>query len=182
MATTPRSQTRTSGFSVRMPTELRRRIRTAAGLDDTTVAEWVLRVLDHVANARIARGIWEEPRREPGLTCEEVIVATAEHYGLAVQELLARPRLGEAIRRQVAVFLCSKFTSASPTEIAAWFWRAHPAVGGAIYYAERGIAESSTVRADVEALTETLEAMKQRGSTDGEAVHAGGPDRDRPEG
>jgi hypothetical protein len=48
-----------------MPKTLRRKIRTAAGLDDSLVPEWCIARLEEAADARIAAGVDPEPEGSP---------------------------------------------------------------------------------------------------------------------
>jgi chromosomal replication initiator protein len=59
--------------------------------------------------------------------------------------------------RQLAMYLCHRYTQASLTEIARAFDRDHPSVSNAISVVERGILERAPLRYQVEALTAKLE-------------------------
>ncbi len=184
-------QTR-SAVSFLMPKDVRRRIRTAAGMDDEVVTAWVIRTLDGAAIARIARGMDDESPTPPvatggvgGLHCDEVIGKVAAYYRIPVSGLLSRSRMADVVgRRQVAIFLCSKFTGASATGIGHFFYRKHPAVGNAITVIRRAIEEPGVIQREVAELTEILETLKSEGGNDGRdvATNTRGRDRDRPEG
>lgn len=78
------------------------------------------------------------------MTTEQIIAATAAHFGRTVEELLGRDRHHPlAEQRQIAMYLCRELTDLSVTTIGESFYRDHTTV----LYAEHKIRRTS--RADV---------------------------------
>jgi chromosomal replication initiator protein len=113
---------------------------------------------------RIDRGLTEsalrklgEPAREPQ-TLEAVIGCVGGFFGVTRVQLASRSR-AERLRhpRQLAMYLCRRYTDASLSEIGRLFGRNHPAVANAIQRVERAILERAPLRYQVEELAARLE-------------------------
>lgn len=177
---TPRSHTPTSGFSVRMPQELRKRIRIAAGLDDALVADWVLNVLDRATRARLARGPMEllgmalEPRGDTlrRLEIREVTEVVADLFKLTPEALAARSK-NDAILlpRQLAMYFCRRYTDAPVSEIAKAFHRDHPSVTNAEKVVREKVDQYPRFRRQFEDVAKRLGRLQAQdeGDTDEEA-------------
>jgi chromosomal replication initiator protein len=99
-----------------------------------------------------------EPARE-AQTLESVVACVAGFFGVSHAQLASRSR-AERLRhpRQLAMYLCRRYTDASLSEIGRLFGRNHPAVANAIQRVERAILERAPLRYQVEELASRLEA------------------------
>jgi chromosomal replication initiator protein len=98
-------------------------------------------------------------REEPGgLDVASVIATVAAFFGRRPDELASRSRRRDVLLpRQLAMYLCRRYTDASLSEIGRAFGRDHPAVANAIRQVERGILERAPLRYQVEELASRLE-------------------------
>jgi chromosomal replication initiator protein len=102
------------------------------------------------------------------LDLDAVIGAVAAFTGTSREALCARSRRCDALLpRQLAMYLCHRFTDASLSEIGLALRRRHPSVRNAIRVVERGVLERPQLRYQVEALVARLEEL--RGSPPQEA-------------
>jgi chromosomal replication initiation ATPase DnaA len=90
--------------------------------------------------------------------CEEVIGQTAEYYHATVAELLSLTDRRE-VEREIAMYLCSRFTDASLSDIGAHFCRGSSGAGHACIIITDLIVEPGAARAAVEAITARLECL-----------------------
>jgi chromosomal replication initiator protein len=98
------------------------------------------------------------------LDLDDVIRTVASFTGTSQQAMCARSRRRDVLQpRQLAMYLCRRFTDASLTEIAQAFQRKHPAVRNAIEVVERGILKRPQLRYQVEAVAARLEELRKRG-------------------
>jgi chromosomal replication initiator protein len=107
-----------------------------------------------------------EPAPEPQ-TLEAVLACVSGFFGVTAAQLAARSRAERAKQpRQLAMYLCRRYTDASLSEIGRLFGRNHPAVANAIQRVERGILERAPLRYQVEELAARLEgrANERRGA------------------
>jgi len=103
----------------------------------------------------------EAPRRP--LDVPAVLEVVAAFYGVGVAELSSRSRRRSALLpRQLAMYLCHKYTRASLPEIGRALGRAHPAVRNAIEMVERAVLERAPLRYQVEELAARLEQRARR--------------------
>jgi chromosomal replication initiator protein len=110
------------------------------------------------------------PRRS--LSPSDVVEAVCSSLGTTPAVLGSRTRRRDVLApRQVAMYLCRRFTDASLSEIGALFGRDHPAVANAVAVVERGLLERAPLRYQVEALSQKLD-MLARGAGAG-AVRSG---------
>jgi len=94
----------------------------------------------------------------PPLPASAVLDPVCRHFNLRLADLVGSGRSPRVTRpRQVAMYLCHRFTPASTKEIGAIFARGHSAVRNAIRVVERTILERATRRYQVEALIERLD-------------------------
>jgi len=115
---------------------------------DRALTEAALRKLDQ------GRGLSRrlDPRR--------VIEVVAAFFRTHPEALAARSRRRDVlVPRQLAMYLCRRFTDASPGEIAAHFGRNHTAVSNAEKVVARQILERAPLRYQVEALCQRLEEL-----------------------
>jgi chromosomal replication initiator protein len=99
---------------------------------------------------------------KPGLGPEQVVACVAAFFGLTPQELGSRSkRQPVLVPRQLAMYLCHRFTEASLAEIGRSLGRDRPAVRNAIAKMERAILERAPLRYQVEALVRRLEQRRR---------------------
>ena len=97
------------------------------------------------------------------LDVETVIEAVASFFGTTRQDLCSRSRRRAVlVPRQLAMYLCRRYTDASLSEIGRALGRDHPAVKNALDAVERGILERAPLRYQLEALVARLESRKRR--------------------
>ena len=101
-----------------------------------------------------------EPRGR--LDATSVIRTVALFFGMAPEALAARSRRRDVlIPRQLAMYLCRRYTSLPLVEIARAFDRDHPAVSNAIRVVERKILERAPLRYQVEELSARLDRLER---------------------
>jgi chromosomal replication initiator protein len=101
-----------------------------------------------------------EPRGR--LDATNVIRTVALFFGMAPEALAARSRRRDVlIPRQLAMYLCRRYTSLPLVEIARAFDRDHPAVSNAIRVVERKILERAPLRYQVEELSARLDRLER---------------------
>ena len=97
------------------------------------------------------------PDQGPHLTVPSVMERVGSFFGLTPQELASRSRRRAVlVPRQIAIYLCHRYTSATLTDIGRAVARDLPAVKNAIAVVERAILERAPLRYQVEALVERL--------------------------
>ena len=103
------------------------------------------------------------PETRGSLDATTVIRTVALFFGKAPDALAARSRRRDVlVPRQLAMYLCRRYTSLPLAEIARAFDRDHPAVSNAIRSVERQILERAPLRYQVEELSERLERLEHR--------------------
>jgi len=101
------------------------------------------------------------PVREPQ-TVEAVIACVGAFFGVTRAQLAARTRTERVkVPRQLAMYLCRRYTDASLSEIGRVFARNHPSVANAIQRTERAILERAPLRYQVEELAARLEGRSE---------------------
>ncbi len=101
-----------------------------------------------------------EPRGQ--LDATTVIRAVALFFGKSQEALAARTRRRDVlIPRQLAMYLCRRYTNLPLVEIARAFDRDHPAVSNAIKVVERKILERAPLRYQVEELSARLDRLER---------------------
>ena len=99
-----------------------------------------------------------EPR---ALSPESVIAVVAAFFGASPESLAARSRRRDVLLpRQLAMYLCCRYTDASHSRIGRALGRDHPAVANAVRVVERHILERAPLRYRMEALCEKLDGLR----------------------
>ena len=98
----------------------------------------------------------------PQLEIADVIKLVAGFFQTSQQEMSGKSRRKQVlVPRQLAMYLCRRYTDASLAEIGNAMGRDHPAVRNAITKIERAILEKAPLRYKVEALVEQLDRRAQ---------------------
>ncbi len=98
------------------------------------------------------------------LAVGQVALVVASFFGLSPETLAQRSRRRDALLpRQLAMYLCRRYTDATLSDVARAFGRNHPAVRHAEKAIERAILERAPLRYRVEELCSRLDALA-RGS------------------
>jgi chromosomal replication initiator protein len=101
-----------------------------------------------------------EPRGR--LDATTVMRTVALFFGMAPEALAARSRRKDVlVPRQLAMYLCRRYTSLPLVEIASAFDRDHPAVSNAVKVVERRILERAPLRYQVEELSARLDRLER---------------------
>jgi chromosomal replication initiator protein len=96
----------------------------------------------------------------PRLDLETVIGVVTGFFGVTRDALASRSRRRDVLLpRQLAMYLCRRYSDASLVEIAHAFAREHPSVSNAEKAVERGILERAPLRYQVEELTARLDRI-----------------------
>jgi chromosomal replication initiator protein len=104
--------------------------------------------------------------RAPGLDPAAVTEVVATFFRTTPEALGSRSRRRDVlIPRQLAMYLCARYTDRPLSEIARGFGRKHPSVSNAVSVVERAILERAPLRYKVEALTEKIEAQARDASS-----------------
>ncbi len=119
---------------------------------------------------RIDRALTEEalakkgadgPGILPRLEIAGVVKLVASSFKTTREEMSSKSRRKEVlVPRQLAMYLCRRYTDASLAEIGRIFRRDHPSVRNAITKIERAILEKAPLRYQVEALVEQLDRRR----------------------
>jgi chromosomal replication initiator protein len=105
-----------------------------------------------------------EPSDTRPLEPAAVIRVVASFFKTSPEALASRSRRRDVLLpRQLAMYLCRRYTGAPLSEIGRAFGRAHPAVSNAVRAMEARILERAPLRYQVEALTERLAALRGEG-------------------
>jgi chromosomal replication initiator protein len=97
-------------------------------------------------------------QREP----RAVITCVAAFFGVSESQLASRSRSTRYGRpRQLAMYLCRRYTNASLSEIGRYFGRKHASVANAIQKVERDILARAPLRYQVEELAARLEGRRE---------------------
>lgn len=95
------------------------------------------------------------------VSAREVIEMVAAFFGTNPEALASRSRRRDVlVPRQLAMYLCRRFTDASFSEIGRAFGRDHPSVRNAVSSMERQILERAPLRYQVEALSDRLSRIR----------------------
>jgi len=95
------------------------------------------------------------------IAAREVIEMVAAFFGTTPEALASRSRRRDVlVPRQLAMYLCRRFTDASFSEIGRAFGRDHPSVRNAVASMERQILERAPLRYQVEALSDRLAHLR----------------------
>jgi chromosomal replication initiator protein len=111
--------------------------------------------------------------RAGGLEPERIAELVAAHFGVPASALGARSRRREhLVPRQVAMYLCTRYTDASLHRIGQCFGRNHPSVANAVRAVERAAGARPALRERLAALAAEIDALAGGGRR--------GPRRARP--
>jgi len=95
------------------------------------------------------------------VSVREVIEMVAAFFGTTPAAMTSRSRRRDVLLpRQLAMYLCRRYTDASLSEIGRTLGRDHPAVRNAVSAMERQILERAPLRYQVEALSDRLEHLR----------------------
>jgi chromosomal replication initiator protein len=95
-----------------------------------------------------------------GLEPERIVEAVATAFKTAPATLASRTRRRDVlVPRQIAMYLCTRYSDESLQRIGALFGRNHTAVANAVRAVERGLLERAPLRYKVEALIARLDAV-----------------------
>jgi chromosomal replication initiator protein len=101
------------------------------------------------------------PDARRALTIGGVVETVAAYFKRRPDELAARSRRRDVLQpRQLAMYLCHRYTGASLSEIGGALGRDHSAAANAVRKVERQILECAPLRYQVEALCARLDRMK----------------------
>jgi chromosomal replication initiator protein len=100
------------------------------------------------------------PRAATGLVAERIVQTVASAFQTTPAALAARSRRRDVlVPRQLAMYLCARYTSDSHQQVGRLFGRNHTAVTNAVRVVERAILERAPLRYKVEALSARLDAL-----------------------
>lgn len=95
----------------------------------------------------------------PGLEPREVVEVVAGFFGLRPEQLASRSRRRDVLLpRQLAMYLCRRYTTNSLQAIGEALGKNHPAVSNAIERTERRVLENPPLRYQIEELSSRLDA------------------------
>jgi chromosomal replication initiator protein len=108
--------------------------------------------------------ITPSPTRAARLEPSAIIEAVAAFFRTRPERLASRSRRRDVlVPRQLAMYLCRRYTDAPLTTIGRALGRDHPAVSNAVKAVERRILEHAPLRYQVEALCARLDALEREG-------------------
>jgi chromosomal replication initiator protein len=91
---------------------------------------------------------------------ERIAALVAAHFELVAEALASRSRRRELlVPRQIAMYLCSRYTDASLQRIGRAFQRNHPSVANAVRAIERALAARSPMASRIAPLQAELDAL-----------------------
>ncbi len=95
-----------------------------------------------------------------GLDIERVVETVATAFQTTPAALASRTRRRDVlVPRQLAMYLCTRYTDASLQRVAQLFGRNHPSVANAVRAVERGLLERAPLRYKIEALIARLDTL-----------------------
>jgi chromosomal replication initiator protein len=98
----------------------------------------------------------------PSLEPAAVVKLVASYFRTTPETLASRSRRREVlVPRQLAMYLCRRYTDAPLGAIAALFDRDHPSVSNAVRVVERHMLERARLRYQVEALSSRLDELQR---------------------
>lgn len=113
---------------------------------------------------KVTGGEGAEPR---AIDADTVLECVCSFFGLRRADLASRSRRRSVlVPRQLAMYLCRRYTERTMGEIGRALGRDHPSVRNAVERVERAILERAPLRYQVEALAERLE-RRRRGLPEG---------------
>jgi len=126
-----------------------------------TTASLLQRKIDlELTREALAKKLPARRRRAPGLEPAVVVETVAAFFKTRPEAMVGRSRRRDVlVPRQLAMYLCHRYTDASLAEIGRALGRDHPAVRNAITRVEHEMLEKAKTRYRVEALCERLDAI-----------------------
>ena len=125
-------------------------------------ASLLKRPIDLELTETALRKVTPEHCRAKRLRATKVIDTVAAFFGTSPAALASRSRRHEVLHpRQIAMYLCRRYTDASAATIAGHFRRDHPAVSNAAKAVERRMLERPKLRYQVEELIGRLDALER---------------------
>jgi len=116
--------------------------------------------LTEAALRKLGAGVGPADAARP-VAPREVIEMVAAFFGTTPEALASRSRRRDVlVPRQLAMYLCRRFTDASFSEIGRTMGRDHPSVRNAVRSMERQILERAPLRYQVEALSDRLQHLR----------------------
>jgi chromosomal replication initiator protein len=123
-------------------------------------ASLLKRPIDMELTQNALRKVAPMTREEKQLEVAAVLDVVASFFKTRVEALAARSRRRDVlVPRQLAMYLCRRYTDASVADIARLFGREHPSVRNACKRVERRIMESAPARYQLEALCARLDKL-----------------------
>jgi chromosomal replication initiator protein len=102
------------------------------------------------------------PASEAGVRPDHVVETVAAFFQTTPGALAARTRRRDVlVPRQLAMYLCTRYTNASSKHIGRLFGRNHTAVANAVQVVERAILERAPLRYQVEALAHRVRGGRE---------------------
>jgi chromosomal replication initiator protein len=99
----------------------------------------------------------------PMLELRTIVETVASFFRTTPEAMASRSRRRDVlVPRQLAMYLCRRYSDAPLTAIAQVFGRDHPAVSNAVRVVERRILERAPLRYQVEALSARLDALPRK--------------------
>jgi len=99
----------------------------------------------------------------PMLELRAIVETVASFFRTTPGAMASRSRRRDVlVPRQLAMYLCRRYSDAPLTAIAQAFGRDHPAVSNAVRVVERRILEHAPLRYQIEALSARLDALQRR--------------------
>jgi chromosomal replication initiator protein len=125
-----------------------------------TTAALLKRSIDLELTHMALRKLAPVPPRKPHLEPETIIDVVAGFFGTNRAALASRSRRRDVlVPRQLAMYLCRRYTDHPLSHIARAFDRDHPAVSNAVKVVERKILERAPLRYQVEELSARLDRL-----------------------
>jgi chromosomal replication initiator protein len=122
-------------------------------------ASLLKRPIDDRLTDEALRKLAQLPAPRAALEISDVVGVVASFFKTNPAALAARSRRRDVLLpRQLAMYLCRRYTEASLQRIGEALGRDHPAVSHALKTVERGMLERAPLRYQVEALAERLDA------------------------
>ncbi|MCH2169435.1 chromosomal replication initiator protein DnaA [Myxococcota bacterium] len=126
----------------------------------TATASLLKRPIDLELIENALRKVAPENRRAVRLQPVQVIDTVAAFFGSSPNTLASRSRTREVLHpRQIAMYLCRRYTDATLGEIAQRFRRSHPSVTNAVRAVERRMLERPKLRYQIEELCSRLDSL-----------------------
>ena len=126
-------------------------------------ASLLSRPIDLELTEAALRKVAPERQRAKHLAAGDVIDCVAAFFGTSADALASRSRRHDVLHpRQIAMYLCRRYTDATLGAIAKHFRRDHPAVSNAIRAVERRLLERPKLRYQIEELTGRLDALEKK--------------------